>query len=170
MYLATSAGVFYRLDMSLIPANSGPATGPAVIVKTGNPSLQLSFSCDFSVLWAQNYENNQWLTVNTGAFGGKEGEKVEREQKKVFFQFQKGGDEKTHNFQLLLLLLLLNSHGRRHPALHAAHPGAAQGPARPGWRCVHLRVIWTFFLFFYYFFLAFFLSAFSKKAERNSSL
>jgi hypothetical protein len=101
MYLATSAGVFYRLDMSLIPANSGPATGPAVIVKTGNPSLQLSFSCDFSVLWAQNYENNQWLTVNTGAFGGKEGEKVEREQKKVFFQFQKGGGTKkltTSNF------------------------------------------------------------------------
>jgi len=50
--------------MNTVPVNSGPATSNAVIIKTGNPSLQLSFSCDFQTLWAQNYGNNQWSTVN----------------------------------------------------------------------------------------------------------
>jgi hypothetical protein len=67
MYLATSGGVFYRFLMSQLPAQSGAATGPAIVIRTGNPSLQLSFSCDSSVLWAQNYENNQWSTVDVGA-------------------------------------------------------------------------------------------------------
>ena len=58
--------------MNSLPANSGPATAPAQIIRTGNPSLQLSFSCDFSVLWAQNYENNQWSTVDVGEFWGSE--------------------------------------------------------------------------------------------------
>ena len=67
MYLATSGGVFYRFLMSQLPALSGAANGPAIVIRTGTPSLQLSVSCDSSVLWAQNYENNQWSTVDVGA-------------------------------------------------------------------------------------------------------
>ena len=87
MYLATAGGVFYRFNMSLLPVQSGAATGPAVVIKTGNPSLQLSFSCDFSTLWAQGYPNNQWSTVDIGEFflgrgsERKGAERREREEK-----------------------------------------------------------------------------------------
>lgn len=69
MYLATSGGVFYRFNMISLPQNPGLANSNAVVIKTGNPSLQLSFSCDFTVLWAQNYNNNQWSTIDVGEFG-----------------------------------------------------------------------------------------------------
>lgn len=156
MYLATSAGVFYTFDMSLLPVNSGPATGPAVVIKTGNPSLQLSFSCDFSVLWAQNYENNQWSTVNTGAVEGAREREGKRKREK-----KRKEKKNSHHFPLHFSPSSINSHGRRHPEIHAAHPRAAQGPARPGRRCVHLRVISAFCYFYDLLLLLTFYSLFS---------
>ena len=83
MHLATSGGVFYRFLMSQLPAQSGAATGPATVIRTGNPSLQLSFSCDSSVLWAQDYENNQWSTVDAGASASEGERERERRERKT---------------------------------------------------------------------------------------
>jgi len=49
LYGATSSGSFFSVELS------SPTT-TCSLIKTGNPSPQLSFSADFSTLFAQSYE------------------------------------------------------------------------------------------------------------------
>jgi hypothetical protein len=69
LYLANTGtngadAAFYTLDTAtLTPGSNNNATvikGPA----GGNPSLQLSFSCDYRTLWAQSYEDCKWYTID----------------------------------------------------------------------------------------------------------
>jgi hypothetical protein len=71
MYLANTgttgtpnSAAFYTLDTNtLVPGGPNTATvikGPA----GGNPSLQLSYSCDYKTLWAQSFETCQWYTID----------------------------------------------------------------------------------------------------------
>ena len=65
----TSNGAFYRFPMSALPANSGPATAPAVVIRGGGTntafsSQQLSFDCAGQVLWAQSYSTGTWATID----------------------------------------------------------------------------------------------------------
>jgi hypothetical protein len=74
MYFATSpfsgaanthTGAFYSLDLASLPAGGG-AGAQAIMIKppsNGNIGLQLSFSCDFKTLWAQDYNTCDWYTV-----------------------------------------------------------------------------------------------------------
>lgn len=154
MYLATSGGVFYRFLMSQLPAQSGAATGPAIVIRTGNPSLQLSFSCDSSVLWAQNYENNQWSTVDVGASASEGERERERRERKTAAaaKFKRVGEKLTLDLHLFFRLFHINSHGRCQYPLHPVYPRAIQGPARPRGGGLLLCLIFKPFFYFFYFF------------------
>lgn len=157
MYLATAGGVFYRFNMSLLPAQSGPATGPAVVIKTGNPSFQLSFSCDFSTLWAQQYDNNQWSTINTGEFFlGREGQKREEKNGDGVEILKKKKVGTSLDLDLFSTHFHTNSHGSLHPQVHPRYPRAGQGTARPRRSVLHLCLILkTLFLSLFDFHLLF---------------
>lgn len=129
MYLATSTGVFYTFDMTLLPVSSGAATGPAIVIKTGNPSLQLSFSCDFSVLWAQNYENNQWSTINVGELFSREGERAERERKMEAAKIKiiNRGNKNSLDLDLFPASFAPTATGVSTPSFTLAIPGQAKG-------------------------------------------
>lgn len=63
LFGATTGGQFFSLNLA------NPTSTYTLIKASGNPSLQLSFSADFSQLFAQNFAGGQWYTVNraTGA-------------------------------------------------------------------------------------------------------
>ena len=52
-------GSFFSPLISPIP------TATYTQIKTGNPSLQLSFSADFKAHFTQNYAGGQWLKIKT---------------------------------------------------------------------------------------------------------
>jgi len=58
LYGATQSGVFFSVDL-----NGTPTT--ATSISQGNPSLQLSFNDDYSILYGQAFTGGQWYTVNT---------------------------------------------------------------------------------------------------------
>ena len=171
MYLATSGGVFYRFDMLLLPAQSGPASGPAVIIKTGNPSLQLSFSCDFSTLWAQGYPNNQWSTVDLGEFfvllRGRREEKWERREEKKREEGENKRDgkilkrkKKTHStlstFSPPLLITSQQSRATSLPASSSPSPGRSMDSGTSAGRLAPVLDFQNSFALFFIFHLFFF--------------
>ena len=59
LYAATSTGLFYSVDLS------SPTTTYNEIKAVGsNPSLQLSFNSDYSILYGHNYASGKWYEVN----------------------------------------------------------------------------------------------------------
>lgn len=58
LFGATTGGQFFSLNLA------NPTSTYTLIKASGNPSLQLSFSADFSQLFAQNFAGGQWYTVD----------------------------------------------------------------------------------------------------------
>jgi hypothetical protein len=58
LYGAISGGIFLSIDL----ANP---TATYTQIKTGNPSLQLSFNADFKAHFTQNYAGEQWFKIKT---------------------------------------------------------------------------------------------------------
>lgn len=58
LYAATSLGLFYSVDLS------SPATSYTALNAGTNPSLQLSFNADYSILYGHNYGTGKWYTVD----------------------------------------------------------------------------------------------------------
>jgi hypothetical protein len=53
---------FYTLDTTTL--STAPGSNTATVIRSGNPPLQTSFSCDFKTLWAQNQMDCQWYTID----------------------------------------------------------------------------------------------------------
>ena len=62
LYGTTVAGLFYRIDL----ARAGQA-GSYTAIRTGLPSLQLSFNADYSTLFAHSHPTGRWYTLDTGS-------------------------------------------------------------------------------------------------------
>jgi hypothetical protein len=61
LYCANTNGTFYSLNL-----NGDPSNTRTLIKASGiNPSIQLAFNNDYSILYAQNYADGQWYTINT---------------------------------------------------------------------------------------------------------
>ncbi len=65
LYAATVSGAFYSVDLS-VPANIAGSFNAIKAAGTGNPSLQLSFNADHTVLYGQDFTDAQWYTVDLG--------------------------------------------------------------------------------------------------------
>lgn len=66
LYGATETGLFYSLNLN---GDANSIKNSFTHIRTGNPSLQLAFSADYSILYGQKYDGGIWSTVNvtTGA-------------------------------------------------------------------------------------------------------
>lgn len=67
LYAASTTGLFYSVSLGTLVTN-GSAT--ATVIKnagTGNPSLQIAFSPDYTTLYATNYAGGAWYTVDTSS-------------------------------------------------------------------------------------------------------
>jgi hypothetical protein len=58
LYAATSTGLFYSVDLN------NPLTASYNQIASGNPSLQLAFNEDYSLLYGQSYSTGEWYLVN----------------------------------------------------------------------------------------------------------
>jgi len=58
LYAATATGLLYTIDLN-------NPTSSYTLLGSGNPSLQLSFNQDYTVLYGQAYSTGQWYEVNT---------------------------------------------------------------------------------------------------------
>jgi len=65
LYAATTVGQFYRLNLAS-PTDSFVEIKAA---NSGNPSLQLAFSSDYATLYAQNFADGQWYTIDIATGG-----------------------------------------------------------------------------------------------------
>lgn len=66
LYGATTNGRFFRIDLTNF---IGQGRVPYTQIKTGNPSLQLAFDCQYDILYGQQYEptnlvTDNWYTIN----------------------------------------------------------------------------------------------------------
>jgi hypothetical protein len=66
LYGATSGGIFFKIDLSTALVQDRV---PYTQIKTGNPSLQIAFDCQYSILYGQEYKGtdlntNNWHTIN----------------------------------------------------------------------------------------------------------
>ena len=59
LYGASTTGLFFSLNV----AGASP-TGYTSIKASGNPSLQIAFSPDFSTLYGQDYSTGKWYTID----------------------------------------------------------------------------------------------------------
>ncbi len=66
LYGATETGLFYSLNLN---GDANSIKNSFTHIRTGNPSLQLAFSADYSILYGQKYDGGVWSTVDvtTGA-------------------------------------------------------------------------------------------------------
>lgn len=66
LFGTTSNGAFFKIDLTKVATD--PA-GAFTFIRSGLPSLQLSFSYDYTTLFGHRYDNGDWFTLDTTTGG-----------------------------------------------------------------------------------------------------